>query len=70
MMEERWTKVRSQIALAKKRNPQADVTELRRDLKAAHLADYIRRTVDAAPELSVAQKDNLAQLLRGGGGDA
>jgi len=33
---------------------------------AERLADYIRRTVDAAPELSGTQRDRLALLLRGG----
>jgi hypothetical protein len=68
-MEERWTKVRSDIALAKKKDPNADVTELRRDLKAAHLAEYVRRLVGEAPALSPEQRDRIAQLLRSGGGD-
>jgi len=66
-MEERWTKVRSQIALEKKRNPNADVTELRRSLKAAHLAEYIDKVVSEAPPLTSTQRDKLALLLRGGG---
>ena len=61
-----WTKTRSQIAHAKRRDPDADVTELRRQLKADRLADYINRVVDAAPPLTVEQRDRLALLLRGG----
>ena len=38
----------------------------RRDLKEARLADYIRRTVDAAPPLTPEQRDKLALLLTGG----
>lgn len=44
--------------------PELDVA--RRDLAAAKLADYIRRTVDAAPSLTPAQRDRLALLLKGG----
>ncbi len=36
-------------------------------MRAERLADYIKRTVDAAPPLSVEQRDRLALLLRGGG---
>lgn len=61
-----WTKTRSQIAHAKKKNPDADTTELRRQLKAERLAEYIELTVDAAPALTPAQRDRLALLLHGG----
>jgi len=61
-----WTKTRSEIAHAKRRDPNADVTELRKRLKEERLADYIQRTVDAAPPLSPASRDRLAVLLRGG----
>lgn len=62
-----WTKTRSQIAHAKRRDPDADVTELRAQLKAERLEEYIRRTVDAAPPLTPEQRDKLALLLRGPG---
>lgn len=62
-----WTQTRSQIALAKRADPSADVTDLRRQLKAERLEDYIRRTVDAAPPLSPEQRQRLAALLSGGG---
>lgn len=62
-----WTKVRSQIAVTKRRNPQADVTELKRELKAAHLEDYVRRVVDSAPPLTEDQRSRIAALLRSGG---
>lgn len=65
-----WTKTRSRIAHAKRRDPDADVTELRRQLKAERLEDYIKRTVDAAPPLTADQRDRLALLLRGGGPSA
>ena len=60
-----WTQTRSQIAHAKRRDPNADVTELRARLKAERLEDYIRRTVDAAPPLTPEQRGRLAVLLRG-----
>ena len=63
-----WTKTRSEIAHTVRRDPNADTTELRRQLKAERLEDYISRVVDAAPPLSAAQRDRLALLLRGGGG--
>lgn len=42
------------------------ITDARRELAAAKIADYIERVVDAAPELTQSQKDSLAVLLRGG----
>jgi hypothetical protein len=59
-----WTKTRSQIANAKRRDPQADVSGLRAQLKAERLEDYIARVVDAAPPLTAEQRDRLALLLR------
>ena len=59
-----WTKTRSQIAHAKRRDPLADTTELTRQLKAERLEDYIARVVDAAPPLTNAQRDRIASLLR------
>ena len=43
-----------------------DLIAARRDLRVERLADHIRRTVDAAPPLTVEQRDRLAMLLRGG----
>ena len=51
---------------AAKRWNTADADDLARDLAAVKLEDYIRRTVDAAPPLTDAQRDRLATLLRGG----
>lgn len=65
-----WTQTRSQIAHKKRADPNADVTDLRRQLKAERLADYIRTTVDAAPPLTAEQRDRLALLLRSGALDA
>ena len=41
-----------------------------RDFKTARLAVYIAHTVDAAPALTDAQRDRLAQLLRPASGNA
>ncbi|MBB2894576.1 hypothetical protein [Flexivirga oryzae] len=61
-----WTQTRSQIAHAKRRDPNADVTELRRQLRAERLAEHIERVVNEAPPLTPEQRDRLAVLLRGG----
>ena len=42
------------------------VAEARRDFRAARLAAYIEKVVNAAPPLTNAQRDRLAVLLRGG----
>jgi len=42
----------------------AAVAEARRTLRVARLEQHIRRSVDAAPPLTVAQRDQLALLLR------
>lgn len=47
-----------------------DVEAARRDFTAAHLSDYITKTVAAGGPLTAAQRDQLAVLLRGGGTDA
>ncbi|KHL19580.1 UNVERIFIED_CONTAM: hypothetical protein LK11_00775 [Mumia flava] len=63
---------RSRVAVATRLGTPEDVTEARRNHAAAKLEDYIRRTVDAAPPLTEAQRDRLAALLRptASGGDA
>ncbi len=38
----------------------------KRDLKAARLAEYVRRVVAEAPPLTPDQRDRIALLLRGG----
>ena len=60
-----WTKTRSTIANTVKNNPDADVTDLRAQLKAERLEDYVRKVVDSAPPLSPEQRDRIAVLLRG-----
>lgn len=63
-----WTTERARVAsLSRSRaDDDPDLVEARRNLKAERLALYITRVVDAAPELSPAQRDRLALLLAGG----
>lgn len=58
-----WTTTRARIANRKRRDPNADVTELRQQLRAERLAERIREAVDAWPPLTAAQRDQLAGLL-------
>ena len=66
-----WTTERARVAsLSRSRTPDdPDLVAARRNLRAARLEDYIRRTVDAAPPLTAEQRDRLAVLLRGEAGD-
>ena len=59
---------RARVAALSPKRPDDDpvLIEARRDLNAARLEDYIRRTVDAAPPLSPTQRSRLAALLNGG----
>lgn len=58
-----WTHTRSQIAHAKKADPNADVTPLRQQLKAERLEEYVLRVVDESPPLTQAQRERLVRLL-------
>lgn len=62
-----WTQERARVAsLTRSRtSDDPELVNARRNLKAERLAEYIRRTVDAAPPLSAEQRDRLAILLRG-----
>lgn len=57
----------AQLGALKRHDPEADTTDLRTELKAAKLADYIRDLVNSAPPLTDEQRERLALLLRGGG---
>lgn len=60
-----WTKTRSEIANTLRANPDADVTELRRDLKAQRLAEHVERAVATFPPLTDEQADRIAGILTG-----
>lgn len=59
-------RARSRKAVAHRRGDEHAIVEAGRDLAAAKLEDYIRRTVESAPPLTPEQRDRLAVLLRGG----
>jgi len=59
-----WTHTRSRIGIELRRDPNADVTELRRQLKAERTAEYIQKVVDAWPPLTDQQRTALAELLK------
>lgn len=61
-----WAHERARVAaLSRSRNEDdPELVDARRNLKAERLADCIRETVDAAPPLTVEQRDRLAALLR------
>ena len=63
-----WTQERARVAsLTRSRAvDDPDLINARRNLKAERLADYIRKTVDAAPSLTPEQRDRLALLLNSG----
>lgn len=65
-----WTQTRSRIAHAKKKNPDANVTELRRQLRAERLEEYIARVLAEAPPLTSSQRARLRDVLTGGSPDA
>ncbi len=65
-----WTAERARIAgLSRSRTADdPDLINARQNLRVERAADYIKRTVDAAPPLTAAQRNKLCLLL--GGGDA
>lgn len=67
-MSATWTHERARVAsLSRSRTADdPELVEARRNLRTERLADYIKRTVDAAPPLTADQRDRLAVLLRGG----
>ncbi len=59
-----WTHTRSQIAVAKRKDPNADVTDLRRKLKEERTAEYIEKVLADWPPLTDQQRTTLAELLK------
>lgn len=60
------TVIRSRLATHSRYRPDDTETadELRRDYRAARLAEYISRTLAAAPPLTPEQRERLALLLQ------
>ena len=65
-----WTDTRSALANGVKYHPEADHTELRRELKAQKLENRIRAIADSAPALTSAQGNRLAVILLSGGDES
>jgi hypothetical protein len=67
-----WTHERARVAsLSRSRTTDdPELVDARRNLRAERLADYIKRTVDAAPPLSPEQRSRLALILTAGAADA
>ena len=67
-----WTRERARVAaLRRHRQPDdPEITSASRDLAAEHLAEYVRRTVAAAPPLTNQQRQKITALLHPAGGDA
>ncbi len=63
-----WTTERARVAsLSRSRTPDdPDLVDARRNLRAERLAEHIATQVAAWPQLTDAQLDRLAGLLRGG----
>lgn len=59
--------IQGALAAAVRHHPDDDHSDLRRDLAAEQLAEYVRRIVDNAPPLSREQKNRIADLLSKGG---
>lgn len=65
MPDHQITAARARVAALARHGAAADrQNDAKRELAAARLAAHIRRTVDAAPPLTPAQRDRLALLLR------
>ena len=60
-------RLRGRIAAATRHHPgdTDTIADDKREYRFLVLADYIKRTVDAAPPLTPEQRDRLAVLLRG-----
>ncbi len=57
---------RARLAAATRHHSNSAHDDLRRDLKAANLEEYVQRVVAQAPPLTQEQATRIAGLLRGG----
>lgn len=57
--------VTAEIGRTKRRNPDADTTELRRELATAHVAKKAREIVSKFPRPTEDQIQAIAEILRG-----
>lgn len=56
--------IRAHIAAARRRDRDADVTELRRALAVARVEDRVRAAVESAPPLPIDLADRLVDMIR------
>ncbi|MGJ5668592.1 hypothetical protein QLG13_12100 [Rhodococcus aetherivorans] len=54
------------LGVTLRKDPNADTTDLRRELAASRIQDHIEEVLASAPPLTAAQKDRLAAIIRGG----
>lgn len=57
--------LRGKLANACRRGDDAHITEVRRDLATAKIAQYVSRTLAEVPPLTDEQRERLASLLSG-----
>jgi len=58
--------VTGRIAATLRHHPDADVTDLRRELHAAKIEKYVTELAKKFPPLTEAQRERLARLIKGG----
>jgi hypothetical protein len=62
--------ISSRIAAIERHHPNTDTGDLRRDMRAAKLAEHIKKVVASAPPLTDDQRARLSSLLRSNGDEA
>lgn len=58
-----WTHTRAKIASTIRDHPDADVTQLRRQLRAERLAEHVRQSLAVDPPLTLEERARIAALL-------
>jgi len=66
VLSEERRQLRAHKGVAVRLGRTEEAQRLDTEIRTARLEDYIRKTVDAAPPLTPAQRDRLALLLKGG----
>jgi hypothetical protein len=64
IVSDSWTVHRARAAGKRRQNPDADIDDELRDMRAARAEDYIRDLVDTFPPLTQEQRSRLAAILR------
>jgi hypothetical protein len=58
-----WRTARAKLARQARFNPEADPTELRREIRAGRLAEHVAQIVAEAPPLTREQLDRIATII-------